>query len=289
MGGPCLVDGVAREELDNFLPCRFVCRGTTWTSAEHCFQAAKFPHDPVHAERVRNAASGGDAFTMSNDRAVLCRADWEHVKVAAMYEANLAKFEQNAELRKVLMSSQGPITAFGFPFWAKWNAVLLERIREELRPESERDEVTLAVRVAAMDAVAAGKSIDPRPKGFGGTGKACAAAGGVPFPPELLQSLNKAEPRGVSSDNSPAVSTAPSRAAPAREPPPQQLSVIERLIVSVLRNPQSSQQQQVCAACGVGGGGGGESFCRACGKAYARPRMWRDDMHEMYQGSQVSP
>ena len=285
MGGPCLVDGAAREELDNFLPCRFVCRGTIWTSAEHCFQAAKFPHDPKHAERVRNAASGGDAFTMANDRAVLCRADWEYVKVAAMYEANLAKFEQNAELRKVLVSSQGPITAFGFPFWAKWNAVLLERIREELRPESERDEVTLAARVEAMDAVAAGKSIDPRPRGFGGTGKACAAAGGVPFPPELLQSLGKTEPRGGGSNSPAAVSAVPSRAAPLREPPLQQLSVMERLVSVLSWSPQSPQQQQVCAACGAVGSGSGESFCRRCGKAYARPRTWRDDMREMYQGS----
>ena len=51
------MDGAAREELDNFLPCRFECRGVTWTSAEHCFQAAKFPHDPERAELVRNAAS----------------------------------------------------------------------------------------------------------------------------------------------------------------------------------------------------------------------------------------
>lgn len=282
MGGPCLVDGAAREELDNFLPCRFVLRGTTWTSAEHCFQAAKFPHNPAFAEQVRNAGSGGDAFNMANDGSVACRPDWERVKVAAMYEANLAKFEQNGELRRVLVSSKGPITAFGFPFWAKWNAVLLERIREELRPEAERDANTLAARIAAMEAVAAGKSIDPRPKGFGGTGKACAAAGGVPFPPEMLQSLHKTLPRG-----GPGAAAAPPRATPTREAPPEELSVMESFLTSLwesrsaqqqLQRRRHRQQQRVCTACGVAGGGCGETFCRACGQAYARPRTWRDDM-----------
>lgn len=207
------MDGAAREELDNFLPCRFECRGVTWTSAEHCFQAAKFPHDPERAELVRSAASGGDAFTLANEKTVACRPDWERVKVEAMYQANLAKFSQNAELRAVLVASKGPITAFGFPFWAKWNAVLLERIREELRPPAERDGATLKARIATMEAIAAGQSVDPRPSGFGGTGRACAAAGGVPFPPDLLQSLEKSRPRpaaaeAVSSDSHPAPQTA---------------------------------------------------------------------------------
>lgn len=216
MGGPCLVDGAAREELDNFLPCRFECRGVTWTSAEHCFQAAKFPHDPERAEIVRNAASGGDAFTLGNDRTFAARPDWERVKVDAMYQANLAKFSQNRDLREVLVSSKGPITAFGFPFWAKWNAVLLERIREELKPASERDEATLKARIATMEAIAAGQSVDPRPSGFGGTGKACAAAGGVPFPPELLQSLEKSRTRPVAAEAlASEVGMAPQSAMPA--------------------------------------------------------------------------
>ena len=174
------MDGAAREELDNFLPCRFECRGVTWTSAEHCFQAAKFPHDPERAELVRSAASGGDAFTLANQKTVACRPDWERVKVEAMYQANLAKFSQNAELRAVLVASKGPITAFGFPFWAKWNAVLLERIREELRPPAERDGATLKARIATMEAIAAGQSVDPRPSGFGGTVR---CGGRRPVPP----------------------------------------------------------------------------------------------------------
>ena len=39
-----------------------------------------------------------------------------------MYRCNVAKFEQNPELRAVLLAGCSPIAAFGSPFWAKWYA-----------------------------------------------------------------------------------------------------------------------------------------------------------------------
>ena len=78
-----------------------------------------------------------------------------------MYAANLAKFQQNEDLRAALLSTgTGAVVAYGFPFWVKWNGVLLERIREELRPEADvdggdglvaRDDGVLQARVAAME------------------------------------------------------------------------------------------------------------------------------------------
>ena len=49
-------------------------------------------------------------------------------------------------------AAQGRITAHGFVFWAEWNSVLLERLREELRGAAERDEGVLAERTARMQA-----------------------------------------------------------------------------------------------------------------------------------------
>jgi len=149
MGGPCLVDGESREELDNFLECKFEYNGQTYTSAEHAFQAAKFT-DKKYCEKIRKAKSGGDAWSLGNTREIPLRGDWELIKVKVMYQANLAKFSQNPALRDALVSTKGPIKAFGFAYWAKWNAILLERIREELRPEGERDAKVLAARVAAI-------------------------------------------------------------------------------------------------------------------------------------------
>ena len=43
-----------------------------------------------------------------------------------MYESNLAKFTQHEDLKRLLTSSTGAITARG-GFWKTWNEVLLER------------------------------------------------------------------------------------------------------------------------------------------------------------------
>lgn len=49
-----------------------------------------------------------------------------------MYEANLHKFQQNKELREVLIATKGDIV-YGTGFWDKWNGIIMTRIRAELR------------------------------------------------------------------------------------------------------------------------------------------------------------
>lgn len=49
-----------------------------------------------------------------------------------MYEANLHKFQQNKELREVLIATKGDIV-YGTGFWDKWNSIIMTRIRAELR------------------------------------------------------------------------------------------------------------------------------------------------------------
>lgn len=164
MGGPCTVDGVSYAALDNFLQCSFELGGVQWTSAEQYFQAAKFL-DPGYREQIRGCHDGDACWSLGNTRAFLIRDDWEAVKVDVMYEANKAKFMApgNEALRDALLSTgRGRIQAYGFPFWAKWNGILLERIREELRPAAGaegagqvdglvRDDAVLRQRTEAME------------------------------------------------------------------------------------------------------------------------------------------
>jgi len=151
MGGPCTVDGQVRDELDNFFACRIVLDGLVWPSSEHYYQACKFPGDAGHREAVRKAPSGMDCFKVGHQNRAGLRSDWEEVKVDVMYRANLAKFSQDARLRVLLTTSRGPIEAQGNPGgWRTWNEVLLERIREELRDDSLRDQNLLQQRIDAM-------------------------------------------------------------------------------------------------------------------------------------------
>ena len=41
MGGPGIIDGKEHPETDNFLPCKFIINGITYSSAENYFQCAK--------------------------------------------------------------------------------------------------------------------------------------------------------------------------------------------------------------------------------------------------------
>lgn len=157
MGGPCferLSDGRERElkELDNFYPASFVIDGKEWPSAEHFFQASKFPTDSALYERIRSASScvGPSGCYMLGQSPGRIVENWNEVRVAVMYRANKAKYEQNPELAAILCSTTGPLRALGNENeWALWNAILLERIREELRPAGADQEV-LANRIIIM-------------------------------------------------------------------------------------------------------------------------------------------
>lgn len=152
MGGPCDVDGQERQELDNFYHCRVELDGMTFPSSEHAYQASKFPDDPAMREAIRAASGGMESWQQGQTRSDRMRSDWEEVKVQKMYEANLYKYSHNELLRDLLVGSQGPIAARGGLFWKTWNEILLERIREELRPAAERDSAALALRREAMEA-----------------------------------------------------------------------------------------------------------------------------------------
>jgi len=150
MGGPCDCDGKSHDELDNFYRCSFQVNGEVWHSSEQYYQACKFPDDAALRERIRQAEEGMGSYKLGNSDHAQLRSDWEEVKVDVMYEANLQKFRQNPSLTKLLVASQGPITAMG-GFWKTWNEIILERIREVLRGASCDSDV-LDNRMAMMSA-----------------------------------------------------------------------------------------------------------------------------------------
>ncbi|CAF1312358.1 unnamed protein product [Adineta steineri] len=45
MDGPADINGKSHPETDNFLPCKFVIGGITYSSAENYFQCAKTTND----------------------------------------------------------------------------------------------------------------------------------------------------------------------------------------------------------------------------------------------------
>lgn len=87
--------------LSNFYASPVLYKGITYENNEAAFQAQKEP------ERALEFASLPPNEAKRLGRQVNLRMDWEHVKNEIMLEIVLAKFTQNADLKKKLMKTGG--------------------------------------------------------------------------------------------------------------------------------------------------------------------------------------
>lgn len=133
-------------EFSNFSPHPFRLKDRTWPTAEHYFQAQKFPDTP-HEEEIRLIKSPMIAARMGRDRKRPLRPRWDLVKEDVMREALYAKFTQNGKLRDLLLSTGDAPLVEHTPRDSYWGdgrdgkgqnrlGHLLVELREKLRQES---------------------------------------------------------------------------------------------------------------------------------------------------------
>lgn len=126
--------------LSNFYETPVTWNGLTYLNNEAAFQSAKTFSD-------RECFTNLDPSSAKKlGRKVQLRSDWENVKNDVMYEICKAKFSQNTELKKRLLSTGNEHleegNTWGDKIWGTVNGVgenrlgkILMRIREELRNE----------------------------------------------------------------------------------------------------------------------------------------------------------
>lgn len=154
MGGPCLCDGkTVKPGTDNFELKPFEIHGVQYWSAEQAYQAIKMGKKQDRASIAKLVPKKGETGwnhgmrVWQKGQLLKCRKDWEAVKVEAMYYANRCKMEQNPDCLEALLATRHPFTHSGSgPFWDYWNPLLLEAIREELRPEGSDSARVAAIR-----------------------------------------------------------------------------------------------------------------------------------------------
>lgn len=99
----------AREEpygcFSGFSRHALVLDGLRWPTSEHYYQAQKFAGAPEHMEAVRRASTPKQAAELGRDRSRPLREDWEAAKDDVMRRAVLAKFEQHAAIRAILLGT----------------------------------------------------------------------------------------------------------------------------------------------------------------------------------------
>lgn len=90
--------------FSNFAHYGFELEGKHWMTSEHYFQAKKF-EGTKYEELLRLLDNPMKAAEMGRDRSLPLRLDWEAVKDDIMRKAVYEKFQQNAELRQILLAT----------------------------------------------------------------------------------------------------------------------------------------------------------------------------------------
>lgn len=135
-------------EFSNFSPHGFQFDGMHWPTAEHYFQAQKFPSQPAYQEKIRVARSPKDAKALGRSRKVPLRPDWEQVKDEVMRRALRAKFLAHPELAAALLATGTRVLVENAPSDEYWGCgrtgtgknrlgCLLMELRSTLRADAE--------------------------------------------------------------------------------------------------------------------------------------------------------
>lgn len=95
------------NELSNFHKSKFLLDGKEWPTVEHYFQAQKFPTSPEYQEKIRGASEPNRAKTFGASKEFPIRNDWDSYREEVMRKALKAKFEQNPNLKPLLLSTTG--------------------------------------------------------------------------------------------------------------------------------------------------------------------------------------
>lgn len=114
---------------------------------EHCYQAAKFAHDPTRFMAICRHADPDAAKGFAREHQVAWRPDWDLVKVPVMQRALRAKFGQSALLTRELLATGDATLEEASPYDAFWGigpsgegqnqlGRLLTDLRGELRRET---------------------------------------------------------------------------------------------------------------------------------------------------------
>ncbi len=133
--------------LSNYFRWPFVLGSRCWENVEHCYQAAKFDHNPKLLEAICRHSHPDAAKSFSREHAGDCRPDWERVKIQVMRKAVWAKFGQSALLTRELLATGDACLIEDSPFDSFWGlgatgqgenhlGVLLMELRGQLQMES---------------------------------------------------------------------------------------------------------------------------------------------------------
>ena len=153
------------KQFTNYFPVRLNLNGKVWPSAEHYFQAMKFPDNPVYQETIRTAKTPAQAKALGTNESIPIRPDWTTYRDKVMLMTIREKFsDRHPELKEMLLSTGSAVLRDASPMDNYWGigkkklgqnklGKILMQVRDELRAP-----VPAPVPVPAPSAVAAGEA-----------------------------------------------------------------------------------------------------------------------------------
>ena len=88
--------------LSNFYPSEIKLGNAVYPSVEHAYQAAKTTNKKMR-RKIAQVATPAEAKRLG--RNIVLRSDWEQIKVDVMFKLIAAKFNQNKELKQLLLAT----------------------------------------------------------------------------------------------------------------------------------------------------------------------------------------
>jgi len=88
----------------NFAPYPIEYKGRHWMTSEHAYQASKFTDEKI-IEKIKNAPSPMEAFTLARKFRAEYRKDWYEIRVKVMEEIVRTKLNQYADIKEKLLES----------------------------------------------------------------------------------------------------------------------------------------------------------------------------------------
>ncbi|SMM98514.1 3,4-dihydroxy-2-butanone 4-phosphate synthase / GTP cyclohydrolase II [uncultured Candidatus Thioglobus sp.] len=93
-------------EFSNFSDYPFILDGKHWRTVEHYYQAQKFYKHPEIYNKIQSANTADLAKTIADTYISKINTDWTKHRVAFMHNAVQAKFDQNQQLKAILLETE---------------------------------------------------------------------------------------------------------------------------------------------------------------------------------------
>lgn len=127
---------IAKSCFSQWYPAPFILDNVRYASAEHYMMAekAKLFNDIEVRKRIITASNPGSAKALGREVKGFDQAIWEQHRMDIVIRANIAKFSQNEELGKFLISTGNRVLVEASPVDKIWGVGLSEQDKEINNP-----------------------------------------------------------------------------------------------------------------------------------------------------------